>query len=235
MTQQNLPTCALCPFKLSERICRHPKGKGPDNCPTLHHAQLKREAMTVLNDPAVFKFARQASLQEASGYTNRDQGYAQIRPIKPRIVETIEFARRMGCTRLGLVFCIGLRREAETVHRILETNGFEVVSVLCKVGRVPKSELDLEQKNHIDQQIETESMCNPILQAFILNQEKTELNILLGLCVGHDSLLIKYAEGMCTVLAVKDRLMGHNPLAAVYTYDSSSRYLKNPVQEEPGE
>jgi len=49
-----------------------------------------------------------------------------------------------------------------------------------------------------------------------LNKSKTDLNILLGLCVGHDSLFIKYSDAPITVLAVKDRVMGHNPLAAVY-------------------
>jgi enoyl-CoA hydratase/carnithine racemase len=46
------------------------------------------------------------------------------------------------------------------------------------------------------------------------DQQKTDFNVLLGLCVGHDSLFLKYAEAPCTVLAVKDRMLGHNPLAA---------------------
>ncbi|MEF9973420.1 MAG: DUF1847 domain-containing protein, partial [Clostridia bacterium] len=71
-----------------------------------------------------------------------------------------------------------------------------------------------------------ESMCNPIGQALVLNQEKTEFNILLGLCVGHDSLFLKHADALCTVLAVKDRLLGHNPLAAVYTSPSYYKYLR---------
>jgi uncharacterized metal-binding protein len=69
-------------------------------------------------------------------------------------------------------------------------------------------------------------MCNPILQASILNREQTDFNILLGLCVGHDALFFKYAKAPCTVLAVKDRVFGHNPLAAIYNIDSYYRYLK---------
>ena len=229
-----LAACALCPYETPERICQKPAGQGPENCPTLHQASLKREALTALKDPRAFQFARQASLQEASGYTGRDQGYARIRPIKPRIVETVEFAQRMGYSRLGMVFCLGLRQEAAVVHHILETNGFEVVSVLCKVGRVSKSELNLGPEDQIDMQASDEVMCNPILQAFILNHEQTELNIILGLCVGHDSLVLKHSQGMCTVLAVKDRVLGHNPMAAVYTYDSYSRYLKTPIWEGNG-
>ena len=50
--------------------------------------------------------------------------------------------------------------------------------------------------------------------------------MLLGLCVGHDSLFLKAANAPCTVLAVKDRVTGHNPLAAIYNIDSYYRALK---------
>jgi len=69
-------------------------------------------------------------------------------------------------------------------------------------------------------------MGNPIYQAELMNREKTDLNILLGLCVGHDSLFLKYAESPVTVLAVKDRVTGHNPLAAIYLSDSYYRKIK---------
>ena len=59
-------------------------------------------------------------------------------------------------------------------------------------------------------------MCNPVGQALAMNEEKTEFNILLGLCVGHDTLAIKYMDAPCTVLAVKDRVTGHNPIQAIY-------------------
>jgi uncharacterized metal-binding protein len=58
----------------------------------------------------------------------------------------------------------------------------------------------------------------------ILNQAKTDFNIMLDLCIGHDSLFLKYIKGLTTVFAVKDRVLGHNPMAALYT--SSSYYEK---------
>ena len=111
------------------------------------------------------------------------------------------------------------------VERFFTSHGLEMISVICKVGRIPKEELGLTDNDKIA--IGTfEAMCNPIMQAKVLNSEKTEFNILLGLCVGHDSLFFKYAEAPCTVLAVKDRVTGHNPLAAVYTLNSYYRALK---------
>ena len=60
-------------------------------------------------------------------------------------------------------------------------------------------------------------MCNPILQARLLNQAYTELNVVIGLCVGHDSLFYKYSNAYTTTLVTKDRVTGHNPAAALYT------------------
>ena len=87
--QKSYPTCAACPYEWSDRVCRRPDGKGPDNCPTLVHADLKMRALEALKVPEVYEFACQASIQEAEGYGNRETGYAQVEPIKPRIVETV--------------------------------------------------------------------------------------------------------------------------------------------------
>ena len=72
-------------------------------------------------------------------------------------------------------------------------------------------------------------MCNPIEQAAFLNKAQTELNILFGLCVGHDSLFIKYSNAPITVFAVKDRVLAHNPLGAIYLSDS---YYKNKLYNQ---
>ncbi len=65
-------------------------------------------------------------------------------------------------------------------------------------------------------------MCNPIGQALVLNKEKTDLNIILGLCIGHDILFTQHSAAPVTTLAVKDRVLAHNPLGALY----SGYYLK---------
>ena len=116
-------------------------------------------------------------------------------PIKPRVQETCEFAHRMGYQKLGVAFCAGLHKEAAALTQVLEAQGFEVVSVVCKAGCTPKETIGIgdEDKVRIG---EFESMCSPIAQAMLLNEEKTDFNILLGLCVGHDSLFLKYARSL---------------------------------------
>jgi uncharacterized metal-binding protein len=131
----------------------------------------------------------------------------------------------MNYKRIGLAFCAGLVKEAKVVDRLFSSNDFDLTSVICKVGRVPKEAIGIQD----DQKIAIgcfESMCNPILQAMVLNDAKTQFNVLLGLCVGHDSLFLQHAKAPCTVLAVKDRLLGHNPLAAIYNIDGYYRAFK---------
>jgi uncharacterized metal-binding protein len=221
-----MPACARCPYKISDRLCRTADGKSPACCPTRNLPELAEQSLNEYNTaPGILEFAKQASVQEAEGYINRDLGYEHVRPSKTRIEEIMAFAKKMKYQRLGIAFCIGLRNEAKVVEKIFSSYGFETVSAVCKVGRISKEYIGVARDCQIDPNT-TEAMCNPVLQAMILNREKADFNVLLGLCVGHDSLFLKYAEAPCTILAVKDRVLGHNPLAAVYNAESYYRSLK---------
>jgi len=61
-------------------------------------------------------------------------------------------------------------------------------------------------------------MCDPIGQAIILNDNKTDLNIICGLCMGHDILFSKYSKALVTTFIVKDRVLAHNPIGALNKY-----------------
>lgn len=220
----SFPSCAHCPFPATERLCSVESGKSPSTCPTLDK-DLIDDVRMEYSDPGIREFARLASVQEGEGYAERGEGITAPKPSKPRILEIVEFAKRMNYSKLGLVFCSGLSKEAAIVESFLSDKGFLVVSVICKAGRIPKEELGVKDHEKIRPGTD-ESMCNPILQAMALNKAETEFNIVMGLCVGHDSIFLKYSEAYCTVLVAKDRPSGHNPLAAVYTLDSYYRYMK---------
>jgi uncharacterized metal-binding protein len=132
-----------------------------------------------------------------------------------RIEETIEFAKRCGFKKLGMAFCIGLRDEAKILADILERHGFEVFSVMCKTGSIAKEEIGLRKEEKIRPE-EFEAICNPVAQAKILNTAATDFNLILGLCVGHDTLFIMHSKAPVTCIAVKDRVLAHNPLGAIY-------------------
>ena len=131
----------------------------------------------------------------------------------------MEFARRIGAKKIGIATCVGLLAEARTAARIFRKAGFEVYGVACKVGAQLKTSVGIPDSCEKVGKI----MCNPILQAKLLNQAQTDLNVVIGLCVGHDALFYKYAEAMTTTLVTKDRVLGHNPVAALYQADAYYR------------
>ena len=215
-----LPACATCSIPPHERICRSPNGNGPANCPTLIFADLLDSIQPATWDADTREWARKSSLQERAGYVMEANG---LRPDKTRLEEIAEFALRMNIHRLGLAFCSGLAMEAGITSQILKKWGFEVVSVVCKTGCVDKSAIDVPDNKKLHPGGH-ESMCNPKGQAAVLNHCETGLNIILGLCVGHDSAFMKQSKAPVTVLATKDRVLGHNAMAAIYT---SKSYYRN--------
>jgi len=141
----------------------------------------------------------------------------------PRVRETIEFIKDMKFTKIGLAFCSGFRREAKMLSEIFEAHGIELISVMCKTGGIDKTAAGIPDECKLKPG-QFEAHCNPVAQALVLNKEQTEFNIILGLCVGHDSLFMKYSEALCTTLVTKDRVTGHNPAVALYLKDS---YMKS--------
>ena len=128
-----------------------------------------------------------------------------------RLGEIILFAKELGYKKIGLAFCIGLSEEAKIIDKILSKH-FEVVSVCCKVCGIDKKEFDLLQISSENAEV----MCNPAGQAQLLNNAETQLNVLCGLCVGHDAIFSKLSEVPVTTLIAKDRVLAHNPAAAIY-------------------
>ncbi|RKY04865.1 metal-binding protein [Candidatus Poribacteria bacterium] len=122
----------------------------------------------------------------------------------PRVRELIEFSKRMGLKKIGIAFCVGLKEETAQLVKILKSHGFEVSSVACTVN----------------------GGCNPVGQAMVLNQLKTELNVIMGLCMGHDVLFTKFSEAPVTTLVVKDRVTCHNPGAPLINRYWRDTFLK---------
>lgn len=189
--------CALCPI----HVCSSGElNNAPKNCPCVSE---KMDGIKALyNDEENYKISQASALVVSEGYCE-----------KTRLEETIDFAHKCGYKKIGLAFCIGLVNESKVVSKVLSYNGFEVNSVICKNGHISRELIDVDNTEKV-------AMCNPIGQAIFLNEAKTELNIVLGLCVGHDSLFIKYSAAPVTIFAVKDRVLCHNPLAVVYQADA---------------
>ena len=222
MTREKDPTCSDC--SVEEKICLSEKGKGPKTCPTLYMGETTNSALRRYDEPNTAQFAKAASQQEAECYFGRHERPFTVIAFKTRVEETVEFAKRMDYQRLGLAFCGGVTQEASLLSAILKKNGFTVLSVMCKVGRVAKERIGLTAEDKVLKD-HFEVICNPIAQAEILNQSAAELNIMMGLCVGHDALFLKHVTAYTTIFATKDRVLGHNPMAALYLSKSYYRRL----------
>lgn len=196
-------TCANCTI---HACCDENHENQPKNCP-IRQEELVKEALAEYRKPELNRFYVTSSEIESAGYCQW-----------PRLKETVEFCRRMGYEKIGLAFCKGLAKEAVVVAGLFRNQGFTVVSAICKSGGLDKTEAGIpeEKKIHPGQ---FETMCNPILQAKLLNEQKTGFNIALGLCVGHDSLFYRYSDALVTTLVAKDRVLAHNPAGAIYCAD----------------
>jgi uncharacterized metal-binding protein len=210
--------CALC----GVRACSSEPGtiEYPDYCPmapdTSHGVtrQALDAARAAYDDPETRRLALAAARTEADRY-----------PLEPRVEEVMSFARRIGVDHLGIATCAGLIREARLAQEIFESQGFRVDSVCCKVGSIPKEAIGLADEEKI-RPGQFEALCSPIGQAMLLNEAGTGLNVLIGLCVGHDSLFFRHSAAPVTVLVAKDRVTGHNPAAVLYTSHSYYQRIK---------
>jgi len=207
------PVCSTCRIAACEV---KPGTKSPPSfCPMATDAALlKVVAEGCRADDDLRRMALESARTEAAGYC-----------VATRVEETMDFARRMGWRRLGIAHCIGLMREAEVAREIFTAGGFEVFTVCCKVGAVDKETMGIADAEKV-RPGQYEAMCNPVAQAALLAEAGTEFNILMGLCVGHDSMFLMHSKAPVTVLVVKDRVLGHNPVAALYTSHSYYRRLK---------
>jgi len=137
-----------------------------------------------------------------------------------RLEEIVHFARAIDARHVGVAFCTGLKAEAR-IYCDLMRRRFKISSVCCKNCAVPKKTFSMP---HV-KPVKRESMCNPKGQAERLNEAQTDLNVLIGLCVGHDSIFFKHSDAPVTVLVAKDRVLAHNPIGALY-----SPYLRRKLE-----
>ncbi|MDO8479471.1 MAG: DUF1847 domain-containing protein [Candidatus Rokubacteria bacterium] len=212
------PGCAYCPP--SVRACRHGESetRGPGFCPSKVDEEGIERAWERYEDPEVRRVAYASALVESAGYCRWT-----------RVEEICAFAREMGFTRIGIATCISMVDLARTLSGILESHGFEVASAACKNGGVPKERLGLRDEDKIHPGT-YEAMCNPLAQAELLNDAGCELNIVLGLCVGHDSLFFKHSKGLATTLVAKDRVLAHNPVGALQLADTCFQRVWGPLR-----
>jgi len=211
--------------------------KGPASCPIKNYPDLIKKAKEIYRkDPFHRKMQHMgARLEGMSSQT--PPGGTEINMKMTRIEELIMFCKMMGYKKIGFAHCIGCIGEAKELSHIFRARGFDTVQVNCKVGGIDKTEIGIAEDEKV-RMYTFETICNNIGQALILNEEKTDLNIIVGLCVGHDISFSRASKAPVTTLIVKDRRLGHNPAAALYQgYQPCAFYygrLGKPMSETGG-
>ena len=211
-------SCALSCSECSIRNCYRRDRKYPDFCLTSqYHDAVEKTRELYTSDSVDGRLARAAAEIEGEYYGRLT-----------RLEETIRFAKKLNVTKLGIASCIGLLDEASLYAKIVRTAGIETKTVICKVGAIDKTEIGLPDDLKVCPGC-NESCCNPALQAQVLNEWGSQLNVMVGLCVGHDAIFARHSEAPAVTFIVKDRVLGHNPAAALYT---AKFYYKRVLDEK---
>jgi uncharacterized metal-binding protein len=120
---------------------------------------------------------------------------------RTKLEEIVIYAKSLEYKKIGIAFCVEYEREARLLYDIL-SRYFEVFSVCCKVCGLEKASLGIKKS----QELEFEATCNPIAQAILLNDDLTDLNIMVGLKTGYDILFTRYSEAPSISLPVQELL-----------------------------
>ena len=112
------PGCAYCPP--SVQACRQGEGpeRGPGFCPSRVAEDGIEAAAALYEEPTLRRIAQESARVESEGYCQWT-----------RVEEICQFAKKMGFERIGIASCISFLNQAYTLSGILESHGFEVVSI----------------------------------------------------------------------------------------------------------
>jgi len=225
-------SCSLCSASWRKKGATNcwsadPSAKPPKPayCPTNEHDTLIRDTAGLYReDSEDAKIARGATQVEGLCY-QPEPGSETINARWTRVEDTIAFAKLMGYQTIGIATCIGMLEETDRLSDILKAQGLTPLSVCCKTGSIDKIDLGLKESDKV-RPATFEPACNPVAQARLLNRARTDMNIIVGLCVGHDMLFSKYSDAPVTTLVVKDRVTGHNPVSVLYGQNFYYRRLQ---------
>ena len=215
------PNCLNC----KRFSCISGSKRKPENCTMDNYADPLAEAKKIYEEnDKTREMTKNAAIVEATGYREW-----------PRLKDTVEFAKLMHYTKIGIAYCVGMKDEAKAVVKILEQYGFDIYPIMCKSGSVKKDEHDVPKEFQIVSKTGLmigDVACNPVGQALILNECKTDFNVIVGLCVGHDAVFTKYSKAPVSTLIAKDRANSHNPAGVLNNYYWGKYFQKDITKQQ---
>jgi len=174
------------------------------------------------------KIAHAAAMVESEAYVREPWG---LKPYATRVLEIINFAKKMGYKKIGIACCFASGWDAGVLSNVFINRGFDVLVSLCNVYEVQNTKfLDIKEEETLVPG-GYQSMCNPICQVDVLADSGCELIVTHGECTGHDALAGKFSQVPFTVLGVKDRVLAHNPVVALT--NPWNEYYRKLTREKP--
>lgn len=125
---------------------------------------------------------------------------------KSRLQELIDFAKVSGFKKIGIANCKGVQKYADKLAEKLTNEGFEVVAINCRESGLQGCDICSDLSG---------ACCDPLSQATYLNEQGTDFNINVGLCLGHGLLFQKYSKVAVTTFLVKSFAHNHNVTLAL--------------------
>lgn len=221
--------CSKCDVQVCtvDSSGRRLQGEAPSWCPMKTKADVVKRAMAKYTDEDR-KIAHAAAVVESEAYLREPWG---LKPYATRVLEIINFAKKMGYKKIGIACCFASGWDAGILTNIFINRGFNVIARFCKVYQVQnKKFLGLKDEETLVPG-GYQSMCNPICQVDTLADSGCELIVTHGQCTGHDALLGKFSQAPVTVLGVKDRVLAHNPMVALTS--PWNQYYRKLTRKEP--
>lgn len=123
---------------------------------------------------------------------------------RSRVEHIIEFSTSAGFKTIGIAGCVRYITEMQFLRKLFAKYGFESHVAVCKMDGLGFDDIRIEKESDW-------IICNPLAQAELLNGLQCDLNVTLGLCMGHDLIFGKYSEAYVTNLVVKEKISDDAP------------------------
>lgn len=155
------------------------------------------------SDSETRKMAKNAAIMESKGYI-----------AWPRLKDIIGFSKAMQYSRLTVLFCPDLWKEAKRACRIFTENGFDVSSLVCR-------------------------MCNeaPQLPDDVIGDiTRTEPDVVInaGLCFAQEAQVSKSLDIPATTFIARDGALNNYPASAIYCSDNWKDWAEDVYRKKFG-
>ncbi|MDI6819623.1 MAG: DUF1847 domain-containing protein [Candidatus Hodarchaeaceae archaeon] len=126
----------------------------------------------------------------------------------PRVKEPIRLAEGMGWNKLGMAFCIGLSEEAKKLQEVLKCTVLKFIRLCVKL-------VALRRKNSLPERKRSRMQSNSPSDGPQRGWNGFERHR--GSLHRPRHLFQRYSKAPTTTLIVKDRVLAHNPVGALYS------------------